>query len=137
MTENEIATIAVDTCIKIHSKLGPGLFENVYEKVLAYELTKRGLEVECQVALPVHWDNEKLEVGYRIDMLVGRKVVLELKSIETLLPIHFKQLQTYLKLSEFKLGLLINFNERLLDLFGDFNLVKQEKLALPVLGELW
>lgn len=114
MTENEIAKIIVDTGIKIHSKLGPGLFESLYERILAYELKKRNLSVECQVELPVYWDDFKFDQGYRIDMIIGDKVLVELKSTDSISAVHFKQLQTYLKLTKLKLGLLMNFNENLL-----------------------
>ena len=114
MTENEIAKIIVDVGIKIHSALGPGLYEEVYEKILHHELIKRGLSVESQVPLPVLWDDMKIDLAYRIDMVVEKKVVIELKSVETLTSVHFKQIQTYLKLTGRKLGLLINFNESLL-----------------------
>ena len=114
MQENDISKIVLDACIKIHSALGPGLFEDVYEKILCYELMERGLHVECQVPLPIYWKEVKIELAYRIDMIVEDKVLIELKSVESLSSVHFKQVQTYLKLTGKKLGLLINFNESLL-----------------------
>jgi len=110
MDLNDISGIVVDSAMRVHSALGPGLFENVYEACLAYELKKRGLQVECQLGLPVVYEDVKLDVGYRIDVLVADQVVLELKVVEKLLPIHDAQLLTYLKLSGKQLGLLINFN---------------------------
>jgi GxxExxY protein len=110
MTENEIAQIVVDPAFKIHTTLGPGLLESVYETVLAYELRKRGLTVETQVALPVVYEEIHLEAGFRADVLVERKVILELKAVEAVAPVHKKQLLTYLRLSDKRLGLLINFN---------------------------
>ncbi len=114
MHENDISKIILDSCIKIHSRLGPGLLEDVYEKILHHELTMRGLEVKRQVALPVVWDGIKIDLAYRLDMIVEDKVIVELKSIEKLSSVHFKQIQTYLKIARKKLGLLINFNESLL-----------------------
>ena len=114
MHENEIAKIVVDTCFKIHVTLGPGLFESVYEEILYYELTKLGLKVERQRGIPVKWDNLVMEVGFRADLIVENKVIIELKSIESIAPVHQKQVQTYLKLTGLKLGLLINFNVNLI-----------------------
>jgi len=114
MHENEISGIIVDTCLHIHKKLGPGLLESVYEEILAYELSKRKLRVERQKAIPVIWNEMKLELGFRADLIIEEKVVVELKSVQELHPIHPKQLLTYLKLTECKLGLLINFNETLI-----------------------
>jgi len=113
-TENEIASIIVDCSYHIHVKLGPGLLESVYEEILYYELTKRGLKVERQKPLPVVWDNLKLNLGYRTDLIVGNKVIIEIKSVEEIHPVHPKQLLTYLKLTKLKLGLLINFNSPLI-----------------------
>jgi GxxExxY protein len=109
-TENEIATIIVDAAFKIHKALGPGLLESVYQAILSFELQKRGLLVAQQVALPVYYEAVKLELGFRVDLLVGNKVVVEIKSVEALAPVHRKQLQTYLCLMDLRLGLLINFN---------------------------
>lgn len=114
MTENEIAKIVVDCCFKIHTTLGPGLFESVYEKALIYELDKRGLNFEQQKGIPVYYDNMKMEMGFRADIIVENKVILELKSQEVLAPVHSKQLLTYLRVSGLKLGLLINFGETLI-----------------------
>jgi|SRR5579859_7119390 len=96
--------------MKVHSALGPGLLESTYEVCLAHELSKVGLTVARQVALPVVYDNMELDAGYRIDLLVGDVVILELKVVEKLLPIHTAQLLSYLKLSKRKLGYLLNFN---------------------------
>ena len=111
MTENEIARIVVDAAFKVHNTLGPGLLESVYESVLAYELTQRGLKVSRQVPLPVIYEEVRLEEGYRIDLLVEDMVVIEIKSIEMVAPVHKKQVLTYLRLSGRNLGLLINFGE--------------------------
>ena len=108
--ENEISQIIVNSCFKIHTQLGPGLFESVYEEILYYELIQNSLSVERQKGIPVRWDNLVMEVGFRSDLIVENKVILELKSVETIAPVHQKQLQTYLKLTGLKLGLLINFN---------------------------
>lgn len=114
MNENEIATAVVDAAYKIHTTLGPGLLESVYEATLEYELKKRGLHVRQQVALPVYYEEVKLNVGFRIDLLVNDKVIIEIKSVEALSPIHRKQLETYLRLTDLRLGLLINFNVELI-----------------------
>jgi GxxExxY protein len=110
MTENEISYIVRGAIFKVFSALGPGLLESAYEAVLAYELTKNGLKVKTQVALPLIYEEVKLEVGYRIDILVEDKVIIEIKSIESLAEVHHKQVITYLRLSGKKLGLLVNFN---------------------------
>jgi len=110
MTENELSKIIVNACYKIHVKLGAGLFESVYEEILSYELQKIGLKVERQKAIPVIWDEIKMDLSFRADLIVENKVIIELKSVEKITPIHQKQLQTYLKLTDLKLGLLINFN---------------------------
>jgi GxxExxY protein len=110
MTENEISTIVVDTCYKMHVKLGPGLLESVYEAILYYELTKKGLFVERQKTLPVVWDEIKLDIGFRTDLIIENKLILEIKSIEKITEVHAKQIMTYLKITKMKLGLLINFN---------------------------
>ncbi|MBI1921555.1 MAG: GxxExxY protein [Geobacter sp.] len=109
MTENEIATQIVDASFKIHTTLGPGLLESVYETILAFELEKRKLQVIRQKPLPVVYESITLDEGYRADIVVNDKVIIELKSVETLASVHKKQLLTYLKLSGKKLGLLINF----------------------------
>jgi GxxExxY protein len=110
MTENQIAAAVVDAAYKIHTTLGPGLLESVYQATLNHELQKRGLSVNQQVGLPVHYEGIKLEVGYRVDLVVAAKVIIEVKSVETLAPVHKKQLLTYLRLMNLRLGLLINFN---------------------------
>ncbi|MBK8147260.1 MAG: GxxExxY protein [Acidobacteria bacterium] len=123
MTENETARIVVDSAFKIHSTLGPGLFESVYETVLAYELQKRGCHIVRQRGVPVIWDEIRMKVGFRADLIVSRKVIVEVKSIESLAPVHSKQLRTFLVLTDFKLGLLINFNVELIK-FGLKRVVK-------------
>lgn len=110
MTENEISSIVVDVCYRIHVKLGPGLLESVYEAILYHELVKRGLNVERQKPLPVNWDGIALDIGFRADLIVENKVILEIKSVEQIIEIHGKQVLTYLKITKMKLGLLINFN---------------------------
>jgi GxxExxY protein len=116
MKENEIATAVVDAAFKIHTTLGPGLLESVYEAVLAFELQRRGLQVARQVGLPVNYEGVKLELGFRIDLIVNNKLIIEVKSIESLAPVHKKQLLTYLRLTDLRLGLLINFKvERIKD----------------------
>lgn len=114
MTENEISKIIVDVSYQIHTELGPGLLENVYEEILHYELTKKGLFVERQKSLSVIWNDVKLSIGYRADLIVENKVLIEVKSVEEVAPVHPKQVLTYLKISNLKLGLLINFNQKLL-----------------------
>ena len=114
MTENQIATIIVDACFKIHTKLGPGLLESVYESVLLYELEKRGLSVTKQQVIPVSYDGTQFEEGFRADLIVEDKIIIELKSVEKVMPVHKKQLLTYLRLSDRKLGLLVNFGENLI-----------------------
>ncbi len=114
MTENEIAKIVVDACFRVHAGLGPGLLESVYEAVLAHELSLRGLEVRRQAAIPVVWNGLVFDEGFRADMIVGGKVILELKSVEKTAPVHGKQLLTYLRLADKRLGLLINFGEPLI-----------------------
>ena len=109
MTENEIAKIIVDTAYKVHNELGPGLLESVYEIVLAHELSKRGLKVERQVPIPIEYEGLRFQEGFRADMIVDKKIIIELKSVETIQRVHRKQLLTYLRLADKKLGLLINF----------------------------
>lgn len=110
MHENDISGIIVDCSYHIHTRLGPGLLESVYEAVLEYELLKRGLTVVTQQPMPVVWESVKLDIGFRADMIVGEKVVIEIRSVEAVAPVHPKQLRTYLRLMDLKLGLLINFN---------------------------
>ncbi|GAB2702782.1 hypothetical protein GCM10011495_00280 [Hymenobacter frigidus] len=110
MDENAISFEVRRAAYKVHTALGPGLLEAVYELALAYELEQVGLRVERQVVLPFVYGGQRLDAGYRLDLLIENKVIVELKSVEALLPVHYKQLLTYLKLSELKLGQLINFN---------------------------
>ena len=112
--ENEISKTIVNTAFQIHCKLGPGLLESVYEELMCYELRKQGLKVERQRGIPVVWNELKMEIGFRADLIVENKVIIELKSVETIAPVHPKQLLTYLRLTGLKLGLLINFNEPLI-----------------------
>ncbi|MEP6749109.1 MAG: GxxExxY protein [Bacteroidota bacterium] len=114
LTENEIAKTVVDTCFKIHYKYGPGLFETVYEEIFCYEWTKIGIPFTRQQAIPLIHEEIKLDIGFRADVIIDKKVIIELKSIELLSPVHYKQVQTYLKLTDIKLGLLINFNVNLI-----------------------
>jgi len=108
--ENDISYKIRGCIFKVYQHLGPGLLESAYESALKHELIKAGLSVQAQVALPMVYDTVYMEVGYRLDLLVDRKVLIELKSVETLLDVHHKQVITYLKLSGLKLGLLVNFN---------------------------
>ena len=110
MTENELAKIVFESGMKVHKALGPGLLESAYEECLYYELQKCGLSVEKQKALPLVYEEIKLDAGYRADLLVEKKLIVEIKSVEALNDLHFAQILTYLKLSDCKLGLLINFN---------------------------
>ncbi len=114
MEINEITGEVVDASIKIHKELGPGLLESVYEEVLHYELTKRGLFSQRQVPLPVIYEEIKMDVGFRIDLLVEKTVIVELKSVETITPFFKKKLLNHLRLTKLQVGLLINFNEELL-----------------------
>lgn len=114
MTENEIAKIVVDASIHVHRALGPGLFESVYESIFAHELQKRGLKVRRQVPISVPYDGLDFDEGFRADIILNEKVILELKSVECLSASHKKQIQTYLKLSGLKLGLLLNCNSALM-----------------------
>ena len=114
MTENEIAKIVVDAAYHVHKRLGPGLLESVYETVLAYELKKRGLKVERQVPVAIVYDEIKFDEGFRADLIVEDKVIAELKSVENVVPVHKKQLLTYLRLTDKRLGLLINFGSELI-----------------------
>lgn len=114
MTENEISKIIFDCALKIHKALGPGLLESAYEECLFYELGKTGLKIEKQKPLPLIYEEVKLEVGYRVDIIVENKVIIEIKSVEALNDVHLAQILTYLKLSDCKLGMLINFNVTLI-----------------------
>jgi len=110
MHENDTAKIIVDAAYNIHTTLGPGLLESVYEVVLAHELQKRGLHVLVQQPIPLVYDDVRLELGFRADLLVENKVIVEVKSVEAIAPVHPKQVRTYLRLTNLRLGLLINFN---------------------------
>lgn len=114
MTENQIAQQIVNTSYNIHVQLGPGLLESVYEEILNYELVSQGLKVERQKPIPVFWKGKKMNIGFRADLIIEEKVIIELKSVEIIAPVHPKQLLTYLKITGLKLGLLINFNEKLI-----------------------
>jgi len=122
MTENEIARVVVDACYHIHVHLGPGLLESVYHRVLEHELTKRGLRVRREVPVSFRYDGIEFDEGFRADLIVEDKVILELKSVENAAPVHKKQLLTYLKLTGMRLGLLINFGAPLIK-DGIFRLV--------------
>ena len=111
MHENEISDVIIGTCIDIHQKLGPGLLESVYEKILKYELIKKGLVVESQKDIELIWDHNKIGVAFRADIIVEEKVIVELKAVQSIDPVHKKQLLTYLRVTGLKLGLLINFNK--------------------------
>ena len=110
MTENDLTYIIRGCIFDVYNELGPGLFESVYESALAYELRKKDLNIKTQVALPVVYKETQLELGFRIDILVEDKVIVELKSIDAIADVHHKQILTYLKLTGLKLGLLVNFN---------------------------
>lgn len=110
MSENELSRIAFDCALKVHQTLGPGLLESAYEECLFFELKKTGLAVEKQKPLPLIYEEIKLEIGYRLDIIIENKLILEIKSVDALNEIHFAQLLTYLKLTDCKLGLLLNFN---------------------------
>jgi GxxExxY protein len=114
MTESDISREVVDVAYRVHSDLGPGLFESVYETVMARELIKRGLDTSTQVPIPVVYDGTRFEMGFRADVVVEDKVIVEIKSVADLGPVHKKQLLTYLRLFGKRLGLLINFNEILI-----------------------
>lgn len=110
MTENEIATILVDLFLKIHRKLGPGLLESVYEEVICFELKQLGIPYKRQQGIKVVYDGVEMDIGFRADIIVDNKVIIEIKSVEAIAPVHQKVVLTYLKLSGLKLGLLVNFN---------------------------
>lgn len=113
-THNEISGVIVDAAVMIHRRLGPGLLESVYQHVLAYELDARGLEVKADVGIPVVWESLRFDIGFRADLIVNDLVIIELKSVENVLPVHKKQLLTYLRLADKRLGLLINFGAALM-----------------------
>lgn len=110
MTENELSALIVDLCFKIHKQYGPGLFESVYEEIFSYEWSKNGIPFRRQCPIPLVHEKIRMEAGYRADLIINEKVLVELKSIEALADVHYKQVQTYLKLTGLKLGLLVNFN---------------------------
>lgn len=114
MHENDISRVILDLSVKIHKELGPGLFESVYEEIICYELRKAGFQIQSQVPIQVVYDGKTFGKGFRADIIVENKVLIELKSVEKLSGVHKKQLLTYLKLTNIKLGLLTNFNEKLL-----------------------
>jgi len=114
LIHDDLSGEIINSCYFIHSQLGPGLFESVYEKILTIELKNKGLHVETQVPISVHWRGNFIDEGFKADMIVENKIIVELKSISTLTPVNHKQLLTYLKLTKLRLGLLINFNEALL-----------------------
>lgn len=114
MNENELSVIVVNLCYEIHVSLGPGLLESVYEEILAYELKENGLIFERQKGIPVIWKGKNMGLGFRSDIIVENKLIIEVKSLETIAPVHSKQLLTYLKLTGLKLGLLVNFNQKLI-----------------------
>ena len=107
--EDELVEIILGAAFRVHTRLGPGLLESVYQRVLVYELVKEGLSVEVQKAIPVFYEELHLEEGYRADLIVEKKILLELKSVETLLPVHIKQVLTYLRFAELRIGYLVNF----------------------------
>ena len=114
MHENEISYEIIGAAIELHKTVGPGLLESAYENALAFDLKEMGFNVKQQVSMPFIYKNVKQDVGYRIDLLVNNKVIVEIKSIETLAPVHYAQTLTYLRLSGLKLALLINFNSKIL-----------------------
>lgn len=114
MIENEIAKQVVDLCFKIHTQYGPGLFESVYEEIFCYEWSKKNIPSVRQHPIPLIHEEIKMDAGFRADVIIDNKVVVELKSVELLAPVHYKQVQTYLKLTGCKLGILVNFNVALI-----------------------
>ncbi|WP_277111364.1 GxxExxY protein [Chryseobacterium taklimakanense] len=114
MTENEISYKIIGIAMELHKNIGAGLLESAYENALAYDLREKGFDVKQQLAMPFIYKEVRQDIGYRIDMVIDNKVLIEVKSVETLAPVHFAQTLTYLKLSGLKLGLLINFNNKYL-----------------------
>jgi len=114
MTENEISGFLLDLFIRIHSDLGPGLLESVYEEIICFELAENKIPFKRQQGLPVIYKGRKMDLGFRADIIIDDKVIVEIKSVEQIAPVHHKQLLTYLKLTNIKLGLLVNFNVDLL-----------------------
>ena len=130
MDIEEVASEIVDSAVKVHRELGPGLLESAYQQCLAYELSERGLQVECEVLLPIQYHDMRIDAGYRIDMLVEDCIIVENKAVEKLLPLHEAQLLTYLKLKGCWLGFLINWNVRLIK-YGIKRMVYGEKKSKP------
>jgi GxxExxY protein len=114
MNENDISYLIRGGALKVHKKLGPGLLESVYESALSYELRKNGLDIKNQIGIPMIYDELRFDIGFRLDILVNNLVIIEVKSVENLMDVHHKQLLTYLRLMNKKLGLLINFNSTLI-----------------------
>lgn len=114
MNENELSFKIIGIALELHKNIGPGLLESTYENALAYDLRENGLLVQQQVPMPFIYKEVKMDIGYQLDLLVENKLIIEIKSVENLAPVHYAQLLTYLKLSDLKLGLLINFNSKLL-----------------------
>jgi len=114
MTENEISYKIIGAGIELHKTIGPGLLESAYESTLAFDLRELGLEVKQQVPMPFFYKDVKQDIGYRVDLIVENKVIIEIKSVENIAPVHYAQTLTYLKLSNLKLALLINFNSKIL-----------------------
>jgi GxxExxY protein len=110
MDTNDISGLVVDAAVRVHKALGPGMLESAYEACLNHALRKHRLKVEAQVPMPIHFEDVRIDVGYRLDLLVERRVVVELKSVSRLLPIHEAQVLSYIKLGNFPVGLLLNFN---------------------------
>jgi len=134
MTENAIAKEIVDAAFRIHTTLGPGLLESVYDAVLAYELDRRGLRTVRQQPIPVVYETVRIDTGFRVDLIVEDKVIVEIKSVEVLAPVHKKQLLTYLRLADKRLGLLINFHVALIKdgIYRIVNGLEEEAHAKPL-----
>jgi len=122
MNVNDTTGTIIDVAIDIHRRLGPGLLESVYQVILVHELRKRGLRIDGEVGIPVMWDGEEMDLGFRADLIVENLVIVELKSVEKTAPVHRKQVLTYLKVSGLSVGLLLNFGEELMK-DGVFRLV--------------
>lgn len=114
MNENSIATRVIEKAIKVHRAMGPGLLESVYEQILCYELRKEGMKVVAQQGIGVVYEEIEMPIGFRADIIVEDKVIIEIKAVEYLIPVHYKQLLTYLRLTDKRLGILLNFNEELM-----------------------
>ncbi|HTL82669.1 MAG TPA: GxxExxY protein [Bacteroidia bacterium] len=126
MTENDLSYAIRGAAFKVYNELGPGLLESIYEAALKYELQQLGIRVESQLPIPVEYKEVRLELGFRLDLLVGEKVIVEIKSVETISPVHYKILLSYLRLANKKLGLLINFSSD--NLAGDIKRIINGKL---------